>query len=590
MLKINFMKIRATCLLWLIINLAFTQNVSTYPQSDFISPLDIPLQLSGTFGELRTNHFHAGVDFRTQQVVGKNLLAIADGYVSRIKISYYGYGKVIYIDHPNGYTSVYGHFLKGSEKIENYLKKHQYEKENFEIEIFPEPFEINVKQGEIIALAGNTGSSGGPHLHFEIRETVTEDIINPLFFGYDNKIIDTKPPVVNGMIAYPLDEGSNVNGAFTSTKLALSKISDNKYMVKNLKAKGKIGFAINTHDVSDKSFGKNGVYKITSFINGQKHFEIEFDRFAFRDSRKINHYMDFEHFMTTKNKFQKLFTPDGFDLSLIKFQKDNGKIFIEPSLTFNYKIIIEDFHKNKTEVIIPIVFEDKVDLVGLSPFMSPYKIDYKREHIFVKDHVEIYMPENTFFEDFYLDFEVNDSTIKVHDNKKAVFNSYVINVKDSLKNPEKTYLAYNGNSFNFTTYKDGVYSAKVNKCGNFKLVQDTIAPVIKPLAFKEADWLSSKDKIEFIINDNLSGIGKIDAYINGKWALFEYDYKSKKITHYFSDNIVDEGKNDLILKVTDRVNNIAIFETFFYRKTEDFKPTTTIKEEVIPETNSAEED
>jgi hypothetical protein len=553
------------------VNLLFSQNNNNFPKNDFISPLDIPLQLSGTFGELRTNHFHAGVDFRTQQVVGKNLLAIADGYVSRIKISYFGYGKVIYIDHPNGYTSVYGHFLRGSEKIESFIKKQQYDKENFEFEILLEPFEFPIKQGEIIALAGNTGSSGGPHLHFEIRETVTEDIINPLFFGYDKLINDSKRPVINGIYAYPLSEDANINGAFSATKLALTKKSDSLYLVNNLKAKGKIGFSINTHDLSNNSFGKNGVYKITAFVNGTKHFEVVFDRFPFSESRRINHYIDYAHYVNTKSRYQKLFTPEGFDLSLIKFQADNGMLNIESSLSQTYKIIVEDFYQNKTQVIIPISYQSEDDLVGLSPFISPYKIQYKREHIYIKDQVEVYLPENTFFEDFYLDFDVKDSIIKVDSPKKAVFNSYYISVNDSVSNPKKTFLAYKNKgkyTFNETTFKNGVFKAKVNKCGEFLLMQDTISPVIKPHGFKEGDWLSDKNKIEFTISDNLSGIGKIDAYINGKWALFEYDYKTKKITHFFGDNIVINGKNDIILKISDKMNNIAVFETYFYRKIE----------------------
>ena len=574
-------------------NLLFSQNNNNFPQNDFISPLDIPLQLSGTFGELRTNHFHAGVDFRTQQVVGKNLLAIADGYVSRIKISYFGYGKVIYIDHPNGYTSVYGHFLRGSEKIESFIKKQQYDKENFEIEILLEPFELPVKQGEIIVLGGNTGSSGGPHLHFEIRETVTEDIINPLFFGYDKLISDTKRPVINGIYAYPLSEDANINGAFSATKLALTKKSDSLYLVQNLKAKGKIGFSINTHDLSNNSFGKNGVYKITAFVNGTKHFEVVFDKFSFSESRKINHYMDYAHYVNTKNRYQKLFTPEGFDLSLIKFQADNGMLNIQSSLSQTYKIIVEDFHQNKTQVIIPISYQSEDDLVGLSPFISPYKIQYKREHIYIKDQVEVYLPENTFFEDFYLDFDVKDSLIKVDSPKKAVFNSYNISVNDSLLNPKKTFLAYKNKgkyTFNETVFKDGVFKAKVNKCGEFLLMQDTISPVIKPHGFKEGDWLSDKNKIEFTISDNLSGIGKIDAYINGKWALFEYDYKTKKITHFFGDNIVINGKNDIILKISDKMNNIAVFETYFYRKIEGIVLTYSVEEtKKVEETKEVED-
>ena len=168
---------------------AFSQV--NYPQNDFISPLDIPLFLSGTFGELRSNHFHSGLDFRTQSKTGFNVYATGDGYISRIKISTFGYGKALYITHPNGYTSVYGHLLKTSPKIDAYLKEQHYKEQSFEVDLFLGEGVLPVKQGEIIALSGNSGGSGGPHLHFEYRDSQTEKIINPLFFGLDAKIKDT---------------------------------------------------------------------------------------------------------------------------------------------------------------------------------------------------------------------------------------------------------------------------------------------------------------------------------------------------------------------------------------------------------------
>ena len=159
-----------------------------YPKDYFKAPLDIRLSLSGSFGELRSNHFHTGLDFKTNQKEGLNVYASADGYVSRIKISSYGYGKAIYVTHPNGYTSVYGHLKEGVGKIQDYIKMAHYKEKAFEIELFLKPDELVVKQGEIIALSGNTGGSGGPHLHFEIRDTQSEKPINPLLFGFDSLI------------------------------------------------------------------------------------------------------------------------------------------------------------------------------------------------------------------------------------------------------------------------------------------------------------------------------------------------------------------------------------------------------------------
>src|SRR5690554_1424403 len=189
--------------------LVFAQK--NHPKDYFVSPMDVPLHMSGTFGELRNNHFHSGIDFKTQQREGQNVLAAAEGYVSRIKVSTWGYGKALYITHPNGYTTVYAHLQKYSPEIEAYVKKRQYYQKSFEVEFFPGASDLKVTQGQLIGLSGNSGGSGGPHLHFEIRDSKTENIINPLFFGFDKLITDTKKPILNHVTVYPLGENSVAN-------------------------------------------------------------------------------------------------------------------------------------------------------------------------------------------------------------------------------------------------------------------------------------------------------------------------------------------------------------------------------------------
>ena len=173
----------------------FTQV--SYPKDYFVKPLDIPLILSGTFGELRSNHFHSGLDIKTQQREGLNVYASAEGYVSRIKISHWGYGKALYITHPNGYTTVYGHLKKFSPTIEAYVKRHQYEKEKFQIQLFPKEDELKVTKKQVVALSGNSGGSGGPHLHYEIRDANARPT-NPMLFGIEIK--DTKAPQIRAAI------------------------------------------------------------------------------------------------------------------------------------------------------------------------------------------------------------------------------------------------------------------------------------------------------------------------------------------------------------------------------------------------------
>src|SRR5690606_27096940 len=243
-----------------------------YPKDYFRAPLDIPMELSGNFGELRSNHFHAGLDFRTQQREGLNIYAAADGYISRIKISSYGYGKAIYITHPNGYTTVYGHLRRGYGKVEEYIKNQQYKDKSFEIEVLPEPNELPVKKGEIIAYSGNTGGSQGPHLHFEIRETKSEKIINPMFFGFDVNLADTKRPVITDLLVYPIEESSVVNKSAVPIVLNLTPQGDGKFLSQKVFGKGKIGFGINSYDSNNNSHNRNGIYGVKSFLNGKQIF------------------------------------------------------------------------------------------------------------------------------------------------------------------------------------------------------------------------------------------------------------------------------------------------------------------------------
>ena len=225
-----------------------------YPKDYFRSPLDIPIQLSGNFGELRPNHFHAGFDFKTLQREGLPVYAVADGYVSRIKISTFGNGKTIYITHPNGYTSVYGHLQKAADSIQEFIQKTHYLEQSFEIEMYLKPGQLTVKKGQIIGFSGNTGASEGPHLHFEFRDNVTEFIINPMLFGFDKFLKDSKKPIIFNIYAYPLDNESIVNQSKRPLLLNLVLQKDGTYLADKVVANGKIGFGINAFDYDDVSF------------------------------------------------------------------------------------------------------------------------------------------------------------------------------------------------------------------------------------------------------------------------------------------------------------------------------------------------
>lgn len=542
-----------------------------YPQDYFRSPMDIPIHPSGTFGELRTNHFHSGLDFRTEQKEGLPVFAAADGYVSRIRVSSYGYGTALYIDHPNGYTTLYAHLQKYSPRIDAYVRAKQYEKKSFDIEIFPPAGEIKITKGELIGSSGNSGGSGGPHLHFEYRDTKTEWVINPLLFGLDKKMQDTKAPTISGLMVYPISDEAVTNESAKPVLVGMKLQADGTYLANKIEARGKIGFSISTSDKSTGSVGSNGIYKIETFLNGSPGFNFTFSTFAFNESRYINNFIDYARFYATGQRFQKLFIKTPYSLSLVKSNTSNGQLDIIPGEVKNYRIEVSDFHGNKSIINGSIEYSDKPAAVANPKRITPYFVKAGNDHNYTKNNVSVFIPANAFYEDFYMDFDVKDSilylhnaTVPVHTTVSVSFNVDHLS-KEVLK---KTFIAGFTDkkiTYNSSVMEDGRLTAKVKTLGNFKLVQDTIAPKIYSPSFAEGKWLTKNKTFSMKISDNLSGIATIDAWLNGKWILMHYDYKTKNIFHNFSDGIVAEGRNDLKVTVTDSVGNSTTFETHFFR-------------------------
>jgi murein DD-endopeptidase MepM/ murein hydrolase activator NlpD len=544
---------------------------SRYPQDYFRSPMDLPVHPSGTFGELRNNHFHAGLDFRTKQKEGFPVYAAADGYVSRIRVSSYGYGTALYIDHPNGFTTVYGHLLKYAPKIEAYVRAKQYEKQTFDIELMPKPGEIKVAKGELIAYSGNSGGSGGPHLHFEYRDTKTEMIINPLLFGLNKKMKDDKAPAIKGLMAYPLSEDAVVNETKKAYILNVKLQKDGTYLADKIYAKGNIGFSVHASDKSTGSFGNNGVYKVETFYNGSPGYSYTFDTFAFDESRYVNNFIDYPYFYSTGQRFQKLFVKTPYGLSLLKGNKSNGQFTVVPGEVKNFRIEVADFHGNKSIINGSIEYSDKPASVLETKKITPYFVKASNDHNYTKDNVSVFIPANAFYEDFYMDFRVKDSVLHLHNASVPVHTAVTVSfdVRHLSKEVlQKTFIAGFTDkrvTYNSSYMEDGRLTAKVKMLGNFKLTQDTVAPRIFDADFVQGTWLSAKDTFSLKISDDLSGIATFDAWLNGRWILMHYDYKTRIIYHNFSDGIAAEGRNELKVTVTDNVGNSATFETHFFR-------------------------
>ncbi|MEW5675104.1 M23 family metallopeptidase [Flavobacterium enshiense] len=548
-----------------------------YPKDYFRSPLDIPLFASGSFGELRGNHFHSGLDFKTQQREGLNVFAAADGFVSRIKISEGGYGKAIYITHPNGYTTVYGHLKKFNGAIADFIRKRQYAQKSYEIEIFPMANELVVNKGEIIAFSGNSGSSGGPHLHFEIRDTKTEQIINPLYFGFDILMPDRQKPVVNDLVVYAIGDSSVVNGSQRPLPVQLSLQPDGNFLANKVLAKGNIGFAVNTYDQADNNYNWNGIYKAETFLNGSSFFTYNFEKFAFDETRYVNNFIDYYRYKTLKQSVQKLFYKKKYPFSLVSGNQKNGQIAVLPNSIFNYRIEISDFHGNKRIINIPIQYSEASSTIKKEEKITPYFVKSKNDNSYTKDNVSVFIPENAFYDDFYLNFDVKDNVLYLHDETVPVHHNITVtfdvsSVPDIIK--AKTFISrMDGNKKEyFTTYKKGnLFSARTKDLGKFFLATDTIAPRIYKPNFKEGASLDKSDTLSVRIDDDLSGIKEYNAYLNGKWILMEYDYKTNLLVHHFSDVLYEEGKNELKVVVSDKMGNSITFESHFF-KTKNLDP------------------
>ena len=542
-----------------------------YPKNYFCPPLDIPLQLSGNFGELRPNHFHAGFDMKTLQREGLNVYAVADGYVSRIKISTFGNGKTIYIDHPNGFTSVYGHLQKATDSIENFIKKTHYKEQSFEIEMYFKPNQMPVRQGQLIAVSGNTGASEGPHLHFEFRDTKTEYIINPMFFGYDALMTDAKSPIVSSLYVYPLDSKTTVNHSQRPIPISLSLQKDGTYLADKVIANGKIGFGINTFDYDNVSFNKNGVFNVDLSCNGKSIFGYQFNTYSFDEMRYVNVFIDYPLYKKTGQRIQKLFMSPPYNLSIIKTDESNGIIKVLPNLSSVCRLDVSDFYGNKTTITIPIAYDALSTIIEKELIVSNYFVKASKDCLFEKDKSTVFFPAGTFYNDFDLNFDVKNGVTVIHDDTVPVHSNFTISIEnDSYKEDQKdkVFIARVGGgsvSYNTTRRKDGVYETKVKTLGQYSLVLDTIPPVITIAKSIEGKDLSNQKLLQVSIKDNLSGIKSYNGYLNGKWILMEYDNKTRILTHNFSDGIVTDGENELKVVVVDNVGNSSIFETRFKR-------------------------
>ena len=550
----------------------FSQN-ETFPQ--YPNPVKIPVYLSATFAEIRTNAFHAGVDIRTQGVEGKEVFAVADGFVSRIGVSPYGYGKVLYITHDDGFTSVYAHLSKFNKNIGEFVKKKQYEDKSFTQNILLEDDEFPIKRGDFLGFTGNSGGSGGPHLHYEIRYTETQEPVNPLFFGL--KIKDNIKPCIKGLAVYPL-ENSVLNNQMSPLYLDVVN-ANNTYLLENpvFKVNGDIAFGINVFDQADGSNNKNGPYSIELFADDKLIFSIISYKYSYSETRYVNSLIDYSYFINNKERFIRTEIDEFNKLSV--YDVKDGIVSVNEGDTLNMKYVVKDYNNNVSTLSFTLIGVDSQG-IGYKDTVSDlcYNILGEKSSEIKLEGFEAQFPKYAFYRDVLLNvsqidtienifsdfaYQIGNEGIALHKKIKIRMKIgdefvedtllYVANVDKNCK------LSYLGNKYN-----GDFIEAQTNVLGTYLIAKDEIKPNIKPVNFKSGGYITENWSLRLEIEDKESGVNKYEMYVNEKWVLVEYDAKNNLLI-YQIDNHIKKGHNKLEVIVTDMVGNKTIYATVLQR-------------------------
>ena len=550
--------------------LCFSQE--KYPKDYFIEPLDIPILLSGSFGELRSNHFHAGIDIKTQGKEGLNVFATADGYISRIKVQQFGYGKAIYITHPNGFTSVYGHLSKFADKIEKHVKSIQYKKENYTTgNLYFKKDKFSVKKGEIIAYSGDTGGSGGPHLHYEIRDTETEHVINPLLFGV--KVEDTTTPTFQALKVYALSSDARINQQRKNFQIPIKNIGIGKYIADRITASSVIGFGVNVFDRFNKAPNKNGVYSLEMLVNGQRFYYHDVETFSFSESKFLNLHIDYEHYKKYKRRYQKTHRVASNKLTTYEDLVNSGKINIQKNFNYTVEIIAKDFEGNKSSLTFSVAGKESNAIFTEQKDTTAYKITAKNFNKFKEKNITVAFPKRTFYEDVYLDFTVDKEIVKVHTPSIPLDKKFTLTFNVSKYSETEKQFLYIANieypkypRYEPTEKRDSTFFITTKTLGNYTLLSDSIKPTVKLLYFKHQQWISNSKTLKVKIADIGSGIKNFRATIDGKWVLMQYNHKKRILTYNFSDKKLVGSKHIFKIVVSDNVGNTNALSVTFFKK------------------------
>ncbi len=551
-----FLRILFTILFIFNINFLISQEIN------FHSPIDAPFDLSGTFGEFRSR-FHTGIDFKSRGVQGQKVFSIEDGFVSRIEVNNYGYGKVIYIDHSNGYTSVYAHLRNFSPELNNYIKSELYKSKKNSIKKFPKKNEFIISKGSLIGYSGNTGRSFGPHLHFEIRETKNQDAINPLMFNY--KYVDQERPIIRGL--YIINEDNSLVKKLPVRK-KISKLNDSTYISDIIGYNGKIGIGLDIYDIQYKNlYNQNGIYKVELFIDSILSYSYQMNKIKFSENHFKKIMYDYQSLIERNKKVLKIYTPRNSNLSFLKKNSFNGIINSDNYKDNSVIIKISDWNENSSYIKFRL---KSVDIKSTETSYQGIEILTDQDYTLNKNSSIIEIDKNTFYDDLLLNISYNSDTLDLGKEKDPFRSSVRVKLPHKITDTMRLRQSFIGKIINerisylSSKKNDSFIYTNTSSLGKYIISRDTLKPEIIPINFKSNSNIKGKRSLRLRLKDELSGIKSYSSYFNGNWALFEYEPKSNLIFHNLSDGVIENGENELIIKYEDGVGNKGVYKSKIY--------------------------
>lgn len=539
-------------------------------------PIALPLAISGSFGEIRSDHFHSGIDFRTNGKSGYRVYASDKGFVSRIKVSPVGFGKTIYIEHSNGLTTVYAHLDRFTGKIAKYVEQEQYNRKSFEIELFPKRDELTVEKGEIIALSGNSGSSGGPHLHYEVRHTSTQVPMAPLKFFTALINADTSAPKVSAVYLYHIDSVGYLLDSLNRKNLKFVRNRNEYRILDTLLVQGKIGFGVESFDFVNAQSTRCGFSEISQFVNDQLTYKLNLDSFAFSETKYVNSIIDYRARISTNNEIVKLWADCNNKFSGLQLDNSNGFIAVEANRIYNIHITLNDHYSNYSTIDLTVkgIFEPNANKTS-NVYSKGKVLEYNKEHSIQTEEYDIEIPKNALYHDIIFSYSLltdkNNQTIyKINSSKVPIHKRYNLRLKQLNINPhikDKYYVGYitdKGIEYCKTNYADGMLEVSCSKFGEYMVFFDTIPPRICPLNIANKQRIGHEKQIKFKLEDDTK-ISKYEGFIDNEWSLFEWDPKSSTLSYNLNASKTKKNSwHTLHLVISDDLNNKSEFKCEFF--------------------------